>query len=183
MISKRMALAALLFSGHAHAADWDVRRYNLQPAEGNLVLPLPCGGAMAFRPVDVPSGPGPLDDHAMTVGQAETEQDYSEYLRGAFLAAPFPIPGGSGRRFFIGKYSVTQDQFAAVSDKCPETSAGGLKAQTKVSWPEAIGYAAKWSSWLLKNARAKLPRRGDAIGMHGCRPRTSGSMRPAAATT
>ena len=32
------------------------------------------------------------------------------------------------------------------------------------SWPDAIAYAAHWSSWLLKNARGQLPRRGDATG-------------------
>ena len=164
MIARRLALAGLLFSGDARAADWDARWFNPQPAEADLILPLPCGGAMAFRPVDVPSGPGPLDDLALTVGQADTELGYSEYLRGAFLAAPFPIQGGSGRRFYLGKYAVTLDQIAALSAKCPEPSAAGRVAQTKISWPDAVAYSAQWSSWLLKNARARLPRRGDAFG-------------------
>jgi len=59
-----MLLPGLLLSGGARAAEWDPRWFNPQPAEGDLILPLPCGGAMAFRPVDVPSGPGPLDDRA-----------------------------------------------------------------------------------------------------------------------
>ena len=164
MTPKHLALAVLLWAGHAHAADWDARWFNPQPAEGDLVLPLPCGGAMAFRPVDVPSGPGPLDDRALTVGQAETGQDYSEYLRATFLAAPFPAPGGGGRRFYIGKYAVTRDQHDALSAKCPEPSPGGRVAKTSVSWPEAVAYAAQWSSWLLKHARDRLPRRGDAAG-------------------
>ena len=160
----RLLLAALLFTAPARAADWDTRWFNPQPAEGDLVLPLPCGGAMTFRPVDVPSGPGPLDDRALTVGQAETDLGYSDYLRGAFLAAPFPIPGGGGRRFYVGKYAVTRDQFAALSAECPEPSAAGRVAQTSVSWPDAVAYAARWSSWLLKHARERLPRRGDALG-------------------
>jgi hypothetical protein len=164
MKPRHLALAALLWAGRAHGADWDARWFNPQPAEGDLVLPLPCGGAMAFRPVDVPSGPGPLDDRAVTEGQADTEQGYSEYLRGTFLAAPFPTPGGIGRRFYVGKYAVTRDQYEALSVKCPEPSAAGRAAKTSVSWPEAVAYAAQWSSWLLKNARAQVPRRGDAVG-------------------
>lgn len=165
MTPKHLALAVLLWAGHAHAADWDARWFDPHPAEGDLVLPLPCGAAMAFRPVDVPSGPGPLDDQALTVGQAgDTGQGYSEYLRATFLAAPFPAPGGGGRRFFIGKYAVTRDQYDALSAKCPEPSAGGRVAKTSVSWPDAVAYAAQWSSWLLKNAPARLPRRGDAAG-------------------
>lgn len=164
MTAKCLGLAILLLSSRVQAAEWEARWFNRQPAVDDFILPLPCGGAMAFRPVDVPSGPGPLDDHPLTVGQADTELGYSEYLHGAFLAAPFPIPGGSGRRFYIGKYAVTRDQFAALSPKCPEPSAAGLTAKTLVSWPEAVRYSADWSSWLMQNARAKLPRRGDAFG-------------------
>ncbi len=164
MRPRHLLLAVLLLPAPGRAADWDARWFNPQPAEGDLMLPLPCGGAMVFRPVDVPSGDGPLDDRAITVGQANTELGYSEYLRGAFLAAPFPLPQGGGRRFYVGKYSVTRDQFVAMSDKCPEPSAAGRIAQTSVSWVEAVAYSAQWSSWLLKNARDRLPRRGGAIG-------------------
>ena len=155
--------AALLMPAAAAGAEWDAKWYNPQPAEGDLILPMPCGGAMAFRPVDVPSASGPLDDRAFTAGQADTELGYSEYQRGAFLAAPFP-GAESGRRFFLGKYDVTRDQFAALSGKCPVPSAGGRVAQTSVSQADAMGFAVQWSSWLLKNARTSLPRRGEAIG-------------------
>lgn len=154
----------VLAAGPVGPADWDAKWFNPQPAEGDLVLPLPCGGAMAFRPVDVPSAPGPLDDRAVTVGQADTELGYSEYLRGAFLAAPFPSPEGGGRRFFMGKYAVTRDQFAALSGKCADPSAAGRVAQVSVSWPDAVAYSAQWSQWLLKNARARVPKRGAATG-------------------
>ncbi len=164
MNPKRLAVAIALLSTDAHAAEWDPRWFNPQPAEGDLILPMPCGGAMAFRAVDVPSGTGPLDDRALTLGQADTELGYSEYLHGAFLAAPFPMPEGSGRRFYLGKYAVTRDQFAALSAKCPDASASGRVAQTMISWPDAVAYAAQWSSWLLKNARPRLPARGNATG-------------------
>ena len=141
---------------------WDTRWFDPHPAEDDLVLPMPCGGAMVFRPVEVPTASGPLDDRAFVAGQAGTELGYSEYLRNAFLAAPFPSPSGESRRFFVGKYTVTRDQFAALSGSCPTPSPGGRVAQTGVSFPDAAAFAARWSSWLLKNARAKLPRRGDA---------------------
>ena len=151
----------LLLAGPARA-EWDARWFNPQPAEGDFVLPLPCGGAMAFRPIDVPSGPGPLDDRPLTVGQADTDLGYSEYLRAAYLAAPFPGAQG-GRRFYIGKYDVTRDQFAALSAKCPEPGPAGRVAQVSVSWTDAVNYGAQWSGWLLKNARDRLPKRGDAL--------------------
>lgn len=159
------AAALLLLAAPAGAAEWDVRWYDPHPAEGDLVLPLPCGGEMSFRPVDVPTGPGPLDDRGLTVGQAETELGYSEYLRGAYLAAPFPIPGGAGRRFYMGKYDVTRDQYNAIAGHCTEPpSAAGRIAQTSISWNDAVNASATWSAWLIKNARAKLPTRGVALG-------------------
>jgi len=36
-------------------------------------------------------------------------------------------------------------------------------AQNAVSWLDAVNFAAKWSTWLLANARDKLPRREDAF--------------------
>ena len=156
-------LACMVLLPLPAAAEWDARWFNPQPAEADLVLPMPCGGAMAFRPVEVPSGPGPLDDRPVTVGQAETELGYSEYLRAANLAAPFPGAAGA-RRFYIGKYAVTRDQYAALSASCPEPGPAGRVAQTSVSWPDAVAYSAQWSSWLLKNARDRLPRRDQAIG-------------------
>ncbi len=160
---RRIVMVGLLFASSARAADpaWDARWSNPQPAADDLVLPMPCGGAMVFRPVDVPSAAGPLDDRAFIAGQAGTELDYSEYVRSAFLAAPFPIPGGQGRRFYLGKYAVTRDQFAALSGHCPTPGPAGRVAQTRVSYADAAAFAARWSTWLLKNARGALPRRGD----------------------
>lgn len=154
-------LAALITLAHPARADWDPKWFNPQPADGDLILPMPCGAAMAFRPVEIPSGPGPLDDRPVTLGQADTELGYSEYLRPDFLGAPFPGDQG-GRRYYIGKYAVTRDQYAALTH-CPEPGAAGRVAQTSVSWTEAVAYAASWSGWLLKNAPAKLPKRGAAL--------------------
>ena len=149
----------MLLAGAAQAADWDPRLFNPAPAEGDLLLPMPCGGAMAFRPVDVPTGPGPLDDKGMLLGQADTELGYSEYTRGAYLAAPFGEAGH--KRFWIGKYDVTRDQFAAMRQPpCPVASSAGRVAQNAVSWPEAVDFTARYSTWLLANARDRLPRRG-----------------------
>jgi len=161
----RLAMLVVLASvGTATAAvpSWEARWFNPQPAEGDLVLQMPCGGAMVFRPVDVPTASGPLEDRTFLAGQAGTELGYSEYLRTAFLAAPFPSPLGTARRFYLGKYAVTRDQVAALSGACPTPGPPGRAAQTKISYADASAFAARWSTWLLKNARDVLPRRGNA---------------------
>jgi hypothetical protein len=79
---------------------WDAKWYNPKPETNpkpgreDLILPLPCGGAMAFRPVDVPAGTGVLADRPVTLGEPEVDLGYFDYVRNAFLAAPFPAPGG-----------------------------------------------------------------------------------------
>jgi formylglycine-generating enzyme required for sulfatase activity len=159
----RLLMLIMLVSAAARAAEWDPKLFNPQPADDDLVLPMPCGGAMVFRPVEVPTGTGQLDDKSMLLGTSETELGYSEYMRGAFLAAPFGQPGH--RQFWMGKYDVTRDQFAAVHQpSCSPATPAGRIVQNAVSWPDAIDFTTRYSSWLLANARDKLPRRGASFG-------------------
>jgi hypothetical protein len=158
-----LALATLAGLPAARAQQWDTRWYDPKPADGDIAMPLPCGGMMIFRPVDVLSGNGVLDDKALTLGSPEARLGYAEFVRAAFLAAPFPIPGGGGRRYYLGKYDVTRDQYAAMRGECHPPSPAGLTAMNQVSFGDAAAAATLWSSWLLANARDKLPRRDDAL--------------------
>jgi formylglycine-generating enzyme required for sulfatase activity len=145
------------------AAPWDPRFSNPKPAPDDLMLPLPCGGAMAFRPIEVPSGKGPLDDRAIQLGDPDAERGYNDYQRSAFLAAPFTV--GDGKRvFYLGKYDVTADQYAAVMDSaCPQASPRGRTAKAAVSWFDALAFTERLSVWLLANAADRLPRRDQSV--------------------
>jgi formylglycine-generating enzyme required for sulfatase activity len=143
----------------AQPAEWDVKFYNPHPAEGDLALPLPCGGKLVFRPIDVPTPAGPLDDRPVPMGDPERGEGLAEYVHNENLAAPFPAPHG-GHRYWMGKYVVTRDQFAAMGGTCAAPSFGGRVAKTDVSQLQAIQAASAWSSWLLTNARDQLPKRG-----------------------
>jgi len=147
----------------APLASWDPRFSNPKPAPGDLILPLPCGGAMAFRAVAVPSGTGALDDRAIQLGNPDAELGFNEYQRGAFLAAPFRAADGT-RVFYLGKYDVTRDQYAAtMGSPCPQASPRGRTAQASVSWFDAVAFTERLSSWLLANAADKLPRNHQAL--------------------
>ncbi|MCX7685821.1 MAG: SUMF1/EgtB/PvdO family nonheme iron enzyme [Acetobacteraceae bacterium] len=144
---------------------WEEARYNPRPASGDLVLPIPCGGAMAFRFVPTPAGDGPLDDRTVTLGSGEPGAGPAEFLRTEALAGPFPAPAGDGRGYWIGKYEVTRDQWQAVMDaRCPEPSAAGLLPVTGVSWFEAVAFSARLSAAVLAGARDRLP---EADGVPG----------------
>lgn len=156
-----LAVAALPALAQA-PAPWPEAAYNPRPAEGDLVLPIPCGGSIVFRAVAVPAGQGVLDDRPVTLGDADPETDYVEGLRGSFLAAPF-AQGQAGRVFWIGKYEVTADQWAAVMNpQCPAASESGRLPASRVAWTDAVAFTARLSEWLLKNARERLPKQEDA---------------------
>lgn len=161
-------LALLLPPAPVHAQNaaaprWPEENWNPRPMPDDLVLPLPCKGAMAFRPVPTPMGAGPLADRPAILGQPDPETDYSEYLRQDFVAGPFG--GGSGPPvYYLAKYEVTRDQYAAVTaGTCPELpSQGGRLPRADVAWHEALGFTASLSAWLARNAAGTLPRVEDA---------------------
>jgi len=165
-----LALAiALAPAGPAFAADppaWPEESWNPQPLADDLVLPLPCGGAIAWRPVPTPLGRGPLADRPVLFGQADPETDHAEYLRQGFVAGPFPGPDGAPPRFYLAKYEVSRDQWSAVmAETCPTLpSQGGRVAQGGVSWFDAVAFGARLSEFLLKTAPDRLPGRDGARG-------------------
>ena len=147
------------------SVSWRQDSYNPSPAAGDLILAMPCGGAMAFRRVNVPSA-GPLDDHKVTLGSTDAERGYAEFKRDTWLAAGFSGGPGTGERhYFIGKYEVTRAQLAVFADQCPnaDDEEGELPA-TGVTWAEAALFAERYSEWLVTNAANAIPTQNEAVG-------------------
>jgi hypothetical protein len=161
-----LPVALLLLLATAGAAlgqeRWEERLWNRQPAEGDLVLPMPCGGAMAFRPVEV-RGEGPPDnlltDMSFSAGLADERSSYSEYLHEDHVAGSFTSEAVPGTRlYYLGKYEVTLDQYAAVmGEGCPEASPRGTFPVEDASWFAAVDFTRRYSEWLLAEGRQALP--------------------------
>ena len=141
---------------------WPEPLYNPRPLADDLILPLPCGGALTFRPVATPAD------------QARTQ-----------LVGPFN--GGGGRHLLLGKYEVTSLQYQAVKAQaagqpCPAVPGATpanqtipqVTAQVGVSRIDAVNFAAQLSRWLHANAES-IPPCGQ--GAKPCLPRVEG--RPA----
>lgn len=154
-------LLSLLAAAPAVAADWPEDQISPQPLADDLTLPLPCGGAMAFRKVLIPSE-GPLSDRLIAVGGTNDERGYAESTRPAHIAGGFS--DGDGRYYLIGRYEVTQLQYQAVKGECPEVSPDGRLPQTKISWVDAVLFAERWNLWLRKEAPDALPKEDDELG-------------------
>jgi formylglycine-generating enzyme required for sulfatase activity len=143
------------------APTWPKGAWNNQPADDDIVLPMPCGGAMAFRRVEVPSS-GELDDYKITVGGRDEARAPIENARVAYLSAPFAEQGA--RAYYLGKYEVSEQQYAALEEECPEPAEDGFLPKTKITWAEAALFAERYSDWLLQNARDRLPAQDGAPG-------------------
>jgi formylglycine-generating enzyme required for sulfatase activity len=144
--------------------NWASSFYNPKPAEGDLVLPMPCGGAMVFRPVEVPSA-GWLDDRRVELGQSDPRVGYKEGRRFSYIAGAFTDPTNNRRRYYyFAKYETTRDQYAVFDGQCPQPSPEGSWPVVGISWFDAVNFARRYTEWLLQNARAQLPVEGEQPG-------------------
>lgn len=136
---------------------WPDKYYNPQPAADDFILPMPCGGFMVFRAVDVPSA-GWLDDIRVELGQADPATGYKEGRRFSYIAGAFTDKTNTSRRFFyLAKYETTQDQFAVFSAQCRKPTRKGQLPAIDVSWFDAVDFSRRYNEWLLQNAAEHLP--------------------------
>lgn len=154
---------SLALAAPALAAPWPGRYANNQPSPGDLTLPMPCGGAMVFRPVAVPSV-GPLDDYAVVLGDLDPDRGPIEHARTDYINAPFPAPDGKSRLYYLGKYEVSADQLASLTPPCAAPSDQGWLPATGVTWAEAALFAERYTDWLLTAEPGALPATGGTPG-------------------
>ncbi|EGV16219.1 SUMF1/EgtB/PvdO family nonheme iron enzyme [Thiocapsa marina] len=156
--------AAAASAAEALRIAWDRDLYNPQAEVDDVLVPVPCGGAMVFRWVaadgTVPAG-----------SSAATRALYG--LRGPFA---YRAPGeGTGQpALLVGKYEVTALQHAALQaasgGSCPAVDAAGRRVQGRVAWQDAVQAAAGWSVWLAERA-AGVPDCASALVL--CVPRVA----------
>jgi len=159
-----IAMATILPQVTQAQERWPAELWNPKPLTDDLILPMPCGGAMVFRPVPTPLGQGLLADRPAMLGQADAATNYSEFLRQSFIAGPFRgADAAAPPRYYIGKYEVTRDQYSAVTNEaCPTAATAGRLPQADITWHDAVGFTLRYSTWLARNARDALPMRDDA---------------------
>jgi Sulfatase-modifying factor enzyme 1 len=161
---KFIALALfVLFSQSATAdPDWPEKLFNPAVRKDDIVLPMPCGGSMVFRKIEVPGG-GFLDDYQMKLGGSNPDYAYSEYSRLSAIDGPF-ADGTSARYYLIAKYETTRLQYDALTAKtCPKPEIIGRLPVTAVTRVEADDFADRYSTWLIANAKKSLPKAGREI--------------------
>jgi Sulfatase-modifying factor enzyme 1 len=129
----------------------------------DVLLPLPCGGSIAFRPVVTPPETrDALADMAVQLGRDEQSTGFIDYFRREHLLGSLSRPDGSWY-FLIGKFTVTIDQWNAVMqpNRCVAPSDAGLLPKADVSWFDAVDYGRRLTEWLLHDNKNSLPREGN----------------------
>ncbi len=147
-------------AGDQASGGWPETLYNPQPAEGDVVLPMPCGGAMVFRPVFTPSRDNWLSDTRAVIGDQDPTRQVRENTRIASVAGGFSDASDPGsRHYYIGKYEVLQHQVAAMmGPDCPAPldDMDRLPVE-RASWFDAVTFSRAYSAWLIANAGDSLP--------------------------
>ena len=156
----RLLATLALIATQTQAQDWPQEYYD--PATGgapaDLILPMPCGGAMAFQKVTVPvDASDPLADRRVRLGQTLDETGYSDYLNPAFLRGSFTDPQTATTFFYIARYELTQGQYRALTSDCTEPDRTDRVAKGGLSWFDAVSLAQTYSQWLIGERPTALP--------------------------
>lgn len=150
---------------------WDSALYD--PAaerhgETYLLLPMPCGGAMAFEKIDVPVDfASPLGDRKFRMGTGNSSRGHTDYLRFSYLRGAFD--GGDARststHYYMARYELTTGQQRALLGDCerPFATRDRLVAGG-ISWFDAVDLARRYSEWLAQEAADFVPRNGESLG-------------------
>ena len=165
------------------APPWPERLYNPQPAEGDLVLPMPCGGAMAFRRIDVPAE-GVLDDRKITLGGHDEQFAYAENSRADYIVGGFTDKAKPKLRYYyLGKYEVTALQYDAMNGVCPPPNEEGRLPKVSVTWAEAVAIRREVRRMARQGGAEEAAERGrERRASSVCRRKRNGSTPRAAAS-
>lgn len=156
--------AQLLAPRDGLAADWAAEYFNPNALADDVILPMPCGGAMAFRQIRIPNE-GPVNDKPIKVGNIDDRYGYAENAHDAYIAGSFDDGTDNKERYYLlGKYEVSRLQYESLGDKCPKPSLEKRFPQANISWFDAVSFADKYSLWLRKNAAKQMPIDGREMG-------------------
>ena len=106
-------LFILIFAGCLKGLCLATALYNPKPMKDDLILPMPDGSVMVFRPVKVP-GKSFWGDVKRIIQIGDPAGGPFEGLQRLEISGSFPDKKGDGWLYYIGKYEVTKGQFISV---------------------------------------------------------------------
>lgn len=168
MIRALLFLLALAAPAAAQDGQWPAEFTDPAAAVGapaDLLLPMPCGAAMAFQKVTVPvDAADPLADRRLLLGQSLDRTGYSDYLRTTFLRGSFDDADTGTTHYYLARYELTVGQYRALMGDCAAPGRADRLAKGGLSWFEAVETGRRFTEWLNANAAGSLPRVGEVPG-------------------
>lgn len=167
-------LAALLLlsatAAEAQEITWNRAAYDPGQPEADMVLPLPCGGAIALTRVETKArADDPRHDVPLRLGAPNRDRAAEEGLRATYIRGAFADTESNKTYYYIGRYEITRDQWAAVlaatsGEDCPRPDDfDGVLPKTEISWFEAVDFTRRLTEWARGTMPDRLPRSGDAL--------------------
>ena len=160
MIRVLACICGIVWAGlaAAQAVTWPAEIYDPADVPADLILPMPCGGAMAFQKVIVPvDAADPLADRRVRLGQTDDRTGFSDYLRQAYLRGSFIDDAAGTTFFYISRYELTEGQYKALTGQCTEPTRKDRLAKGGLSWFRATEAAQVYTGWLYANPPAEMP--------------------------
>lgn len=138
--------------------------YNPQPADGDLVLPMPNGVSMVFRPVFIGEGDTPYALKKFLIG--DPNAGFKEHVTNVVLGGAFKgeRQGKPDWLYYMGKYEVMEDQYYALMEPQKVSKKEGQLPMSSISWFETQEFIHKYNLWLFENAKDKLPKIDGSMG-------------------
>ncbi len=153
----------LLFTAGITGVFAEEQTNNPQPLSDDLLLPMPNGRSIVFRPVCISEGSGSYAWKRFRVG--DPSGGYKESPTGVALGGAFKVGQDSEKDwcYYIGKYEVTEDQLFALGQSPAEFENSKYPARN-LSWFDADTFIKKYNQWLNDNAQQDIPEYGGIPG-------------------
>jgi len=173
------AIALAPASAAAQEISWPVSHYDPavksrnKSAPADLIMPLPCGGAMAFMRVETYArADDPLDDHRFRMGAPDPITAPYQYTRTAYIRGAFPDVEKNTTYFYMGRYEVTRDQYDTVRNWAETGACQEIDRQTGdlpqggVTKLQAQQFAASLSAWSRGETPELMPKSDGHMGFY-----------------
>ena len=150
----------------------DSSYFNPQSAADDVLVPLPCGGVMAFRKIYTANG-NKMQDKNFMAGSTNTSSLLTQSNNKRYIQGSFHDQGGY--YYLLAKYELNQAQYNLLQaykqgqGACPTTK---LKKMDKIakgdlSWFDAIALSREYSHFLAQLASRGAGASGSAKGSSG----------------
>jgi hypothetical protein len=125
---------------------------------------MPCGGAMAFRPVETPNTGGAIGDIRVTLGEEGNDAPYLNGLRRSYISGGFQSGDVDRGLFWMGKYEIAQAQWDVVmGEACPDSKPRRRAFVPAVEYTplEMAQFSERYTLWLMNEQADALPQVGE----------------------